>query len=337
MALFDNLDQARRMDVETLSYRNSRNLEEYFLFSLVNQKHKELLRCSTNGSTSCLSKIVRDHSSTIRSLLKRAIEYRRNGQKAEKRELLAMISMERVSLRSALKLLQLKAFHDPLTNLHNRGAFDQYLAKLVLECATERTSFALICIDVVFFKALNTVFGELIGDEVLRTIANSLRPTEVVSLTASRTGGDEFAVLLSFKGVQRNNQIASLKSILDRLSIATNNEIASFIEQKLNDGTSTRSALNGAIQKIYTISGTSSDLSPRIRLAGVLVTHKGFAFRHVVNRYCVARVDEVDPDRKYCTRITGKTIQECCKEIVQMTKDDVALSKCNENTTSHPQ
>lgn len=55
---------------------------------------------------------------------------------------------------------------------------------------------ALIILDVDHFKRLNDAFGHLLGDRVLRSIAEVLRANVKGGDTAARIGGEEFALLL---------------------------------------------------------------------------------------------------------------------------------------------
>ena len=52
-------------------------------------------------------------------------------------------------------------------------------------------------IDLDFFKRINDTHGHGVGDEVLRTVANSLRKGCRAIDIVSRYGGEEFCVLLS--------------------------------------------------------------------------------------------------------------------------------------------
>jgi len=85
------------------------------------------------------------------------------------------------------------AFHDPLTGMANRRAFEDELVSVTEKNGPDA---AVMMIDVDKFKAVNDTQGHDAGDELLRAIATlisgSVRPSDV----AARLGGDEFAILL---------------------------------------------------------------------------------------------------------------------------------------------
>ena len=105
---------------------------------------------------------------------------------------------ERVhSLRADLVALREKVNLDALTHLHNRGAFDDVLAKQVDFSFLSGQAMALMMVDLDNFKQINDTYGHPGGDEVLQTVANTLiqlfpRRSDFIA----RYGGEEFALIL---------------------------------------------------------------------------------------------------------------------------------------------
>ena len=89
---------------------------------------------------------------------------------------------------------------DPLTGLANRRAFqDQY--RRLAEGARRRSSpVLLLLIDVLDLKHINDRFGHAAGDDVLRTVADTLMQTTRSTDLVARYGGDEFVALLESAG-----------------------------------------------------------------------------------------------------------------------------------------
>ena len=85
---------------------------------------------------------------------------------------------------------------DPLTGLFNRRGFQCCLDVYMRKHEQEGTPVSLIHIDVDSFKQVNDVHGHLVGDEILRGIADVLQRGTRESDCAARTGGDEFVVLV---------------------------------------------------------------------------------------------------------------------------------------------
>ena len=88
------------------------------------------------------------------------------------------------------------AYHDPLTNLPNRLAFESQLAQSLRSCEREGHQLALMLIDLDNFKNINDTLGHHVGDQLLQNVALRLRECVRASDLVARIGGDEFVVVL---------------------------------------------------------------------------------------------------------------------------------------------
>ncbi|MDP2880527.1 MAG: EAL domain-containing protein [Azonexus sp.] len=88
------------------------------------------------------------------------------------------------------------AYHDPLTNLPNRLAFESQLAQSLRSCEREGKQLALMLIDLDNFKNINDTLGHQVGDQLLQNVALRLRECVRASDLVARIGGDEFVVVL---------------------------------------------------------------------------------------------------------------------------------------------
>jgi diguanylate cyclase (GGDEF)-like protein len=90
------------------------------------------------------------------------------------------------------------SMHDPLTELPNRLLLRERLTAL---CRRQSTAalpepFAVLCLDLDGFKAVNDRHGHAAGDWLLKSVAERLRHAVRVQDLVCRVGGDEFVVVL---------------------------------------------------------------------------------------------------------------------------------------------
>jgi len=89
------------------------------------------------------------------------------------------------------------AHYDVLTDLPNRALLADRLAQAVAVAAREQQKLALMFIDLDKFKPVNDELGHLVGDQLLKAVAERLKQCLLrESDTVARIGGDEFVVML---------------------------------------------------------------------------------------------------------------------------------------------
>uniref|UniRef100_UPI002028E700 putative bifunctional diguanylate cyclase/phosphodiesterase n=1 Tax=Actinotalea sp. C106 TaxID=2908644 RepID=UPI002028E700 len=89
------------------------------------------------------------------------------------------------------------ALYDAVTGLPNRRLFLDRLAVALERPTRGGRGFAVVFLDLDGFKLVNDSLGHLLGDELLKVVAQRLRDELRAVDTAARFGGDEFAVLLT--------------------------------------------------------------------------------------------------------------------------------------------
>lgn len=92
--------------------------------------------------------------------------------------------------------VRLQAMSDGLTGLANRRALDEAMGRALGAAERQDQAFALLVIDLDFFKSINDRFGHHAGDQVLAAFAQRLRSGLRTQDQAFRFGGEEFIVLL---------------------------------------------------------------------------------------------------------------------------------------------
>ena len=89
---------------------------------------------------------------------------------------------------------------DDLTGLVNRNLFTDRLANALDSAKRNKTKLALLYLDLDGFKHINDTLGHLVGDQLLKEVAERLLNNIRKSDTVARLGGDEFAILLPETG-----------------------------------------------------------------------------------------------------------------------------------------
>ncbi|MCY0147370.1 GGDEF domain-containing protein [Hoeflea sp. G2-23] len=96
---------------------------------------------------------------------------------------------------------------DPLTRLANRRAFDEMLSR-IYDDSRGAIYHSLIVADIDHFKKFNDTFGHPVGDRVLGVVAAVMKSTLRKDVFISRTGGEEFAVVLHDTSLDVTTEIA---------------------------------------------------------------------------------------------------------------------------------
>lgn len=149
------------------------------------------------------------------------------------------------------------AMTDELTNLPNRRAFMDLLAKAIFRANRNGNPLSLLMIDIDFFKKINDTYGHNIGDQALKhftkNATTSLRGEDIIA----RLGGEEFAVLLEDTNIDEAYALAErlrdriANSVIeegnDEIKFTVSVGVALFNEVNMNADT----LLNHADQVLY--------------------------------------------------------------------------------------
>lgn len=113
-------------------------------------------------------------------------------------------------LQGARDAAEEQALTDTLTGLRNRRALEIALDRAISEGAP----FALMHVDLDYFKAVNDSLGHAAGDHVLREVGVKLLAETRKDDTVARVGGDEFVIV--FLGLTDRAQLSGIAERLVR-------------------------------------------------------------------------------------------------------------------------
>lgn len=150
-----------------------------------------------------------DSLEDIKSLLTTLVQETRQMQRSTQllHEHLDSKSHEITLLKEELEAERKRASSDPLTGLANRFAMFDGLNTMVDESG-ESKPLTILMLDIDHFKGINDAHGHLIGDRVIRFVAQVLQQHTKGRDLAARYGGEEFCVLLPDTGLEGAKAVA---------------------------------------------------------------------------------------------------------------------------------
>lgn len=104
--------------------------------------------------------------------------------------------------------LEVLSVTDHLTGILNRLGFQLRLQDAITQAARYDHPVSLILFDLDHFKHINDRYGHLVGDQVLKALANRIRARLRASDTLGRWGGEEFAVIAPMQGLAEASALA---------------------------------------------------------------------------------------------------------------------------------
>jgi len=111
-------------------------------------------------------------------------------------------------LKKELSDSRREAITDSLTGLANRKHFDELINKMTRDADHNGMDVSVIFTDVDMFSDINEKHGQLVGDQVLRVIAELMKKSFKGRDLVARYGGEEFAVILPNTSMQNARNLA---------------------------------------------------------------------------------------------------------------------------------
>lgn len=100
------------------------------------------------------------------------------------------------ALQERLEKISEEALTDSLTGLVNRKGLTKAIEAAISSIGDLTSSPCILMIDIDNFKNINDTHGHLLGDKVIKAVADTLKNQIKGKDTAARYGGEEFCVLL---------------------------------------------------------------------------------------------------------------------------------------------
>jgi len=119
-------------------------------------------------------------------------------------------------LEQSNKVLYEKTIKDSLTGLYNREYMKEFLENRIKESIRYKIPLSIAIIDVDFFKKINDTYGHLIGDCVLKELANLLFKNFRNSDIVVRYGGEEILIIMPFSNLKNAcKKMESFKKLIE--------------------------------------------------------------------------------------------------------------------------
>ncbi|MGB9640402.1 MAG: diguanylate cyclase domain-containing protein, partial [Anaerolineales bacterium] len=127
-----------------------------------------------------------------------------------------------VAARRRLDELQYLADRDALTGVGNRRFSEISLSAALMNFRQSNNGFGLLFIDVDHFKNINDTYGHLVGDQMLRVVADTMRYSVRTSDYIGRWGGEEFIIILyQIAPTQLQFVAEKLRSLVEKNTLIT--------------------------------------------------------------------------------------------------------------------
>jgi diguanylate cyclase (GGDEF)-like protein len=125
----------------------------------------------------------------------------------------AALALDNAQIRARLEH---QAQTDPLTGLYNHRYFHDRLRAELTTASRSHDAVSVLMLDIDDFKRVNDVYGHGAGDEILRSLALTLRGCVRLGDTVCRLGGEEFAIVMTSRSPENAERLA--RRLVDRVA-----------------------------------------------------------------------------------------------------------------------
>lgn len=146
--------------------------------------------------------------------------------------------------------------YDPLTHLLNRRSMNHYLKSVYKNVRVEQSTFCILLMDIDEFKKINDTYGHDCGDEVLKSVAQTISLGVKKNDSVFRWGGEEILVLLR-ADEQRAVEVAErIRKEIERVPVNYREEVVVPVTvtigvSKYTEGVTIQQMMDDADAKLY--------------------------------------------------------------------------------------
>lgn len=165
---------------------------------------------------------------------------------------------------------------DALTKAYNRSAYEIKISQVIRNFKQNNDSATLFIIDIDYFKKINDTYGHKAGDEILKSVSDTLRKSLRETDLLFRYGGEEFVIILEKIGPEKAVQLAEkLRTVIEKdYLVYKNKKIQVTISigiACLNEGDEEQSFFENADKALYEAKGSGRN---RVVIADKDITDK---------------------------------------------------------------
>lgn len=128
--------------------------------------------------------------------------------------------------RMLMDVLRERNFVDGLTGLYNRKFLDEFVDRKIPVALEEGSTYAVMVLDVDYFKMVNDTYGHDAGDAILQKLSSTMKEAVRDDIDyVIRFGGEEFLILIKDPTEERAKEIATdINKKFSEIAFKFNNE-----------------------------------------------------------------------------------------------------------------
>ncbi len=122
---------------------------------------------------------------------------------------LMKLKVEYKNLSKEANILAQSVITDELTKVYNKRFFIEKMTYEFKMAKDKKKILSMCMVDIDHFKKLNDNYGHLVGDKVLKAVAQVAKGATPADCFCCRFGGEEFAIIMPLKDVEEAHAIIS--------------------------------------------------------------------------------------------------------------------------------